>query len=69
MADDTVGPTRALWAIRSFGGSPMAEPPRFALARDRVCHVGEPIAVVIAETRAQAIEAANWSTSTMSRAL
>ena len=31
-------------------GEPMAEPPRWALARDRVRHVGEPVALVIAET-------------------
>ena len=36
----------------------MAEPPRFALARENVRHVGEPIAAVIAETLAQATDAA-----------
>ena len=55
MAADRVGPMTCLWAIRSHDGSPMAEPPRWALARDRVRHVGEPVAVVIAETVAQAI--------------
>ena len=55
---DRVGPRPCLWAIRSHDGSPMAEPPRWALARERVRHVGEPIAVVIAETVAQALEAA-----------
>ena len=38
--------------------APMAEPPRCALARDRVRHVGEPVAIVIAETREQALDAA-----------
>jgi len=57
MAADNVGPMRALWAIRSHDGSAMAEPPRWALARDRVRHVGEPIAAVIAETHAQALDA------------
>src|SRR5262249_13046335 len=47
-----------LWAIRSHDGKPMAEPPRFALARDRVRHVGEPVAVVVAATQAQALDAA-----------
>ena len=58
MAADGVGPMAPLWAIRSHDGRPMAEPPRFALARDRVRHVGEPIAAIIAETQAQAQDAA-----------
>src|SRR5262245_46848710 len=41
-----MGPMRPLWAIRSSDGTAMAEPPRFALARDAVRHVGEPIAAV-----------------------
>ena len=36
----------------------MAEPPRWALARGTVRHVGEPVAVVIAETIEQAHDAA-----------
>ena len=39
-------------------GRPAPETPRPILARDRVRHMGEPVAVVIAETRAQAIDAA-----------
>jgi carbon-monoxide dehydrogenase large subunit len=58
MAADRVGPMTCLWAIRSHDGSPMAEPPRWALARERVRHVGEAIAVVTAETSEQALEAA-----------
>ena len=58
MAKDGVGPMPCLWAIRSRDGAPMAEPPRWALARDTVRHVGEPIAIVIAETRAAAADAA-----------
>jgi aerobic carbon-monoxide dehydrogenase large subunit len=58
MAADSVGPMRALWAIRGADGKPMAEPPRWALARERVRHVGEPVAIVIAETREQALDAA-----------
>jgi len=34
------------------------QPPRFLLARDTVRMVGEPVAVVLAETRAQAVDAA-----------
>jgi aerobic carbon-monoxide dehydrogenase large subunit len=58
MAADRVGPMRALWAIKGIDGKPMAEPPRWALARERVRHVGEPVAIVIAQTREQAIDAA-----------
>jgi aerobic carbon-monoxide dehydrogenase large subunit len=58
MAADGIGPMPCLWAIRSQDGSPMIEPPRWALARDRVRHIGEPIAVVVAETRLQALDAA-----------
>jgi aerobic carbon-monoxide dehydrogenase large subunit len=58
MAVDDVGPMAPLWAITSADGRPMAEPPRWALARDRVRHVGEPVTVVLAETLAQARDAA-----------
>ncbi len=58
MAADGMAPMRPLWAIRSRDGSPMAEPPRFALARETVRHVGEPVAAVIAEIPAQAADAA-----------
>src|SRR5882672_4108002 len=58
MAADGMAAMRPMWAVRSRDGSPMAEPPRFALARDTVRHVGEPVAVVIAETLAQAMDAA-----------
>ena len=58
MAVDGVSPMRPLWIIRSRDAAPMAEPPRFALAREMVCHVGEPIAAVIAEDRDQAADAA-----------
>ncbi len=58
MAADRVGPMRALWAIRGANGKPMAEPPRFALARERVRHIGEPVALAIAQTREQALDAA-----------
>jgi aerobic carbon-monoxide dehydrogenase large subunit len=57
MAADGIKPMRPLWIIRSHDGHPMAEPARFALARDTVRHVGEPAAAVIAETREQALDA------------
>ncbi len=38
--------------------APMVVPPRFALADERVRHVGDPVAFVVAETRAAARDAA-----------
>jgi aerobic carbon-monoxide dehydrogenase large subunit len=58
MAADAMAPMRPLWVIRSRDGSPMAEPPRFALAREKVRHVGEPVAAILAESVAQALDAA-----------
>src|SRR3984893_11849846 len=58
MAADGVAPMRPLWAVRSRDGSPMAEPARFALARETVRHVGEPVAAVVAASLTQAIDAA-----------
>jgi carbon-monoxide dehydrogenase large subunit len=58
MAADGIGPMRSLWAVRSADGSAMAEPPRWALARDKVRHVGEPVAVVVAQTLHEALDAA-----------
>ncbi|HEY4253040.1 MAG TPA: xanthine dehydrogenase family protein molybdopterin-binding subunit [Roseomonas sp.] len=46
------------WQIHSKDGSPMAEPPHPVLAFERVRHVGDPVAIVVAETRAQARDAA-----------
>jgi aerobic carbon-monoxide dehydrogenase large subunit len=53
MAADGVGPMRAGWQLPG-----MVEIPRWALARDTVRHVGDPVAVVFAETRAAAEDAA-----------
>ena len=53
MEADKVGPMRAGWALPG-----MVEPPRWALARMTVRHVGEPVAAVFAETRAAAEDAA-----------
>ncbi len=58
MAADGIAPMRPLWAIRSADGKPMAEPPRFALARGRVRHAGEAVAAVIAATHEAALDAA-----------
>ena len=50
MAADGVGGLPCGWQVHSKDGSPMAEPPHPPLAIDRVRHVGDPVAVVIAET-------------------
>jgi len=46
------------WAVTSIDGSPMHEPKHPVLADGKVRHVGDPIAAVIAETYAQARDAA-----------
>ena len=45
--------------IRSRDGLPFAEPPWYPLATDRVRHVGEPIAIVVAATPAAAQDGAD----------
>ena len=42
------------WQVHSKDGNPMAEPKHPALAEGKVRHVGDPVAVVIAESREQA---------------
>ncbi|HEX3882933.1 MAG TPA: xanthine dehydrogenase family protein molybdopterin-binding subunit [Stellaceae bacterium] len=46
------------WLVNSKDGSPMKEPPHPVLANGRVRHVGDPVAVVIADTLGQARDAA-----------
>jgi carbon-monoxide dehydrogenase large subunit len=46
------------WQIHNKDGSPMAEPKHPVLAEGKVRHVGDPIAIVIAETKQQAKDAA-----------
>ncbi|MBI3434866.1 MAG: xanthine dehydrogenase family protein [Proteobacteria bacterium] len=58
MAADAVGAMVALWTVGCADGSAMAEPPRWALARGTVRHVGEALAAVIARTRDAAADAA-----------
>jgi len=58
MVADGVGGLPCGWQIHSKDGSPMAEPPHPVLAVDRVRYVGDPVAVVVAETLAQARDAA-----------
>ena len=58
MAADGVGGLPCGWQIHNKDGSPMAEPGHPPLAVDKVRHVGDQIAIVIAETRDQARDAA-----------
>src|SRR5262249_53551702 len=58
MAADSVGGLPCGWQVHSKDGSPMAEPPHPVLAADRVRYVGDPVAVVIADSLAQARDAA-----------
>jgi carbon-monoxide dehydrogenase large subunit len=44
--------------LKNADGSPRAETPRLPLATDRVRHVGDPVAFVVAETQQQARDAA-----------
>lgn len=57
LAAEKVGNVPTGWLIHSRDGTPMVEPPHPALAVERVRHVGDPVAIVIAETRDQAREA------------
>ncbi|HEX3996283.1 MAG TPA: xanthine dehydrogenase family protein molybdopterin-binding subunit [Acetobacteraceae bacterium] len=61
-ADYDKGGLPAGWQIHSKDGSPMAEPPHPVIATGKVRHVGDPVAVVIAETRQQAKDAAELLT-------
>jgi len=58
MAADKVGGLPCGWLIHSIDGTPMKEPPHPALAHGKVRHVGDQVALVIAETLQQARDAA-----------
>jgi carbon-monoxide dehydrogenase large subunit len=58
LQKENIGGLPCGWQIHSKDGSPMIEPPHPVLAIDVVRHVGDPIAAVIAESRAEAREAA-----------
>ncbi len=57
MAAENIGGLPCGWQIHNKDGSPMAEPPHPVIAVDKVRHVGDPVAVVVAETKAQARDA------------
>jgi aerobic carbon-monoxide dehydrogenase large subunit len=58
LVNDKVGNLICGWMIHSKDGTPMNMAPHPALAAEAANHVGEPVAVVIAETKAQARDAA-----------
>jgi carbon-monoxide dehydrogenase large subunit len=53
-----IGPMPGGMSLPNRDGSAMKKPTQFALASDRVRYVGDPVAVVVAETLAQAKDAA-----------
>ncbi|HEX6981074.1 MAG TPA: xanthine dehydrogenase family protein molybdopterin-binding subunit [Alphaproteobacteria bacterium] len=58
MAKDNVGGLPCGWLVKNKDGSPMKEPPHPPLAVGRVRHVGDAVAVVIADSREAAKDAA-----------
>src|SRR5438270_13056958 len=58
LAAAKVGGLPCGWLITDVNGQPMKEPPYPSLAQGKVRHVGERVAVVIADTAAQARDAA-----------
>ncbi|MBC7482627.1 MAG: xanthine dehydrogenase family protein molybdopterin-binding subunit, partial [Rhizobacter sp.] len=58
LADAKVGGLPCGWLIHSKDGSPMKEPPHPVLAQGKVRHVGDQVALVVAETLLQAKDAA-----------
>jgi len=58
LAADRLGDLPTDKSRKRRDGSPAFAPPRPALVRDRVRHVGDPVALVVAETTEQAIDAA-----------
>lgn len=58
LAADKVGGVPCGWLITDVNGQPMKEPPHPALAQDKVRHVGDQVALVVAHTYLQAKDAA-----------
>jgi carbon-monoxide dehydrogenase large subunit len=58
VAADGLGGIPCGWMIKNKDDSPMVEPPHPALAQGKVRHVGDPVVMVVAATRAQAKDAA-----------
>ncbi len=58
LADAKVGGLPCGWLINNIDGTPMKEPAHPVLAQGKVRHVGDQVALVVAETNAQAKDAA-----------
>ncbi len=58
LADDAIGTLPCGAPVKNRDGSPCVTPPRPLLQGERVRHVGDPVAFVVAETAAAAREAA-----------
>jgi carbon-monoxide dehydrogenase large subunit len=58
LAGDKIGNLICGWMIHSKDGSPMKMSAHPAIASGKACYVGDPVAVVVAETLAQAKDAA-----------
>jgi carbon-monoxide dehydrogenase large subunit len=58
LASDKIGNLICGWMIHSKDGSPMKMAAHPALAAGKACYAGDPVAVVVAETMAQARDAA-----------
>src|SRR5215470_6554194 len=57
LAGDKIGNLICGWMIHSKDGTPMKMAPHPAIASGKACYVGDPVAVVIAETLGQAADA------------
>jgi len=58
VAADGLGGIPCGWQIKNKDGSVMVEPPHPALAQGKARHAGDPVVLVVAETREQARDAA-----------
>jgi len=58
LANDKIGNLICGWMIHSKDGTPMKMAAHPAIAAGKACYVGDPVAVVVAETMAQARDAA-----------
>src|SRR5947199_6962328 len=58
IIDDKIGNLICGWMVHSKDGSPMKMAPHRPLALGKTCYVGDPVAVVVAESLAQAMDAA-----------
>ncbi|MDH5750033.1 MAG: xanthine dehydrogenase family protein molybdopterin-binding subunit, partial [Rhodospirillales bacterium] len=58
LAADGVSPLPCMASVSALNGDPMYTPPRYVLATDAARYVGEAVAMIIAETPEQAMDAA-----------